>query len=302
MAAGWDNTFASGGIWWSKVSPHPSQSGQVPYKNAIANELFMAVAARLYLRRAGGAPAFPGTNDASYKTWAVNEANWFIDSGLIRTDQTPPTPGNFPGTPNLINDSLNEKGFNDGTTLGSDGKWHGAAFWTYNHGVLLRALCDVSTITGDPHYRARAEQVADAAIGFFIDAEGILTELWCGLTCDIGTCQFKGVFIRNLAALFANDQHPNYRTFVTNNATAVLANGNASSQFGQRWDHSPDAVDFVRQTAAIDALNAANRVLAAQAPISLKNTLALAGQPMDVRKAIGGLTSSVRGWVAALTT
>jgi hypothetical protein len=293
MAGGWDTTFAGGGIWWSKAPPHKSDSGQVPYKNAIANELFMAVAARLYLRKAGGAPVFPGTNDASYKTWAVNEATWFINSRLIRDAGS-----HGPGGLNLVNDSLNTSGENDGTTT----------FWTYNHGVILRAFCDLSTITGDPGYRLRAVLIANAAINYFSDSNKILTEVNFNPTSNgPDTCQFKGVFIRNLASLFASNNDPNYTacTFIANNANSVLAHGNSSSQFGGTWDSSPpDSVDFIRQAAGIDAINAANRVLLAEAPISLKNTLALVRQklPAGIRDVIGGVTSSVRGWAVAVAT
>jgi len=285
MAGGWDNTFG-GGIFWGK--DHTDGNGNSPYKNAIANELFMAVAARLYLRRAGGAPVLPGTNDASYKTWAVKEATWFINSGLIRTASTPP-----PGVlPNLINDSLDVSGQYAGQNSGS------TTLWTYNQGVILRALCDVSIITGDPSYRSIAENIANAAINYFVDANKILTEL--RYDGKVGTCQFKGVFMRNLGGLFAYDLDPDFGTFITNNAKSVLANGK-DSQFGSNWSTSPpDGVDFVRQTAGIDAINAANRGVT---PISLKKMLALVGQtpPTGLRQALEGLTSSVRGWVEAVT-
>jgi|ERR1022692_213278 predicted alpha-1,6-mannanase (GH76 family) len=295
MAAGWDSTF-NGGIYWEE--DHKGPSGESPYKNAIANELFMAVAARLYLR----------TKDATWKTWALKEYEWFINSGLIWG--TGSSWGTFPKIQTfdseakyLINDSLNTgrdnaalSGINDGT------QW----LWTYNHGVILRALCDLSIILGDPAPRSLAENIANAAIIIFSSTgtpAGNLIEPHFDPT-SVDTCQFKGVFIRNLAALYANDHNSAYNTFIANNAASVLANGYPASQFGAIWSSPPDAVDFVRQTAAIDALNAANRVLIADKPISLKSTLALVGQKPSagVRAAIGGLTSSVRDWVLAVTT
>ena len=284
MTTGWDSTFG-GGIYWGK--DHKGPNGQSPYKNAIANELFMAVTARLYLR----------TKDATWKTWALKEWDWFAGSGLIWG-----TAKNFGTLPNqnfskeyeyLINDSLSTLGVNDGTQ----------ALWTYNHGVILRALCDLSIILGDPAPRFIAERIADAAIAKFAPT-GILTEPACDPNCAVDNCQFKGVFIRNLAVLFVNDHNSTYSTFIKNNATSVLANGSGSSQFGSIWSRPPDALDFVRQTAGIDALNAGNRVLIAEMPINLKSILSRVGQkpPTSVRQAIGGLTSSVRAWVAAVTT
>jgi Glycosyl hydrolase family 76 len=267
MAGSWDNTFG-GGIYWAW--DEKNDDGSIfPYKAAIANELFMAVAARLYLR----------TKDASYKTWAVNEANWFKSSGLINSN-------------NLVWDSLNALGRPDTRTT----------FWTYNCGVILHALCDLSIMTGDPSNRVLAEQIADAAIQYFSNNAGILIER--SSDTSIGTCQFKGVLIRNLAALFANDLKANYGMFITHNASSVLANGNASSQFGKNWDSPHDSVDFVRQSAAIDAINAANRVVIAAGPISVTKVLALIGQkpPVGLRQEISWLTNSVRAWATAMTT
>ena len=56
---GWEDTFAGGGIYWARNKEGPDGNPPAPYKNAIANELLMAVAARLHLRKAGGATRVP---------------------------------------------------------------------------------------------------------------------------------------------------------------------------------------------------------------------------------------------------
>ena len=56
-----------GGIWWSKDRK---------YKNAIANELFLSVAAKLALHTFG-------KQRKLYLTWADREWRWFLYSGMM---------------------------------------------------------------------------------------------------------------------------------------------------------------------------------------------------------------------------
>ena len=66
MTTGWDDT-CGGGIWWRK-DRH--------YKNAIANELFLSVAAKLALHT-------KGKERAGYLDWAEREWTWFAQTGMI---------------------------------------------------------------------------------------------------------------------------------------------------------------------------------------------------------------------------
>jgi predicted alpha-1,6-mannanase (GH76 family) len=312
MTNGWDTTFG-GGIFWAK--DHKNGDGSIfPYKNAIANELFMAVATRLYLR----------TKELSYLTWAEKEWQWFYSSGLIATGDpkgTDPScqvttagPSLCPGAQDLVYDSLTNVGIPDGTKT----------FWTYNCGVLLQALCDLYIITTNEELLSTAQGIAMAAIGYFQlrwdtnlqqlvytgnsfnGFSPVLTER--NPNSSVSTCHFKGILMRNLGALFAND--PNSQTgksigeFITNNANSVLANLNPASQIGKEWNVMPDSVDFIRQSAGIDAINAANRVVQFTSPISLKATLARLGlnQTVQLKETIGWLTPSVRSWVIAFST
>ena len=60
IAAEWDTTTCGGGVWWRK-------SGGGTYKNAIANELFLSVAASLANRASDPAQR------AQYLAWAQKE-------------------------------------------------------------------------------------------------------------------------------------------------------------------------------------------------------------------------------------
>jgi predicted alpha-1,6-mannanase (GH76 family) len=225
--AGWDDV-CHGGVWWN-VSKN--------YKNAIPNELFLTLAARLHQRT-------PGDHGReSYLAWALKEWEWFAASGLI----------NGLG---LVNDGLSPAcENNDGVT------------WTYNQGVILGGLVALHEITGDRAYLERAEAIASAALRYLTTpAEasagppGVLVEP-CELTgtgCDGDQTQFKGIFTRNLYELYLQDRRPAYRTFILNNARSIWDNNrNAEDQFGLCWTGPFDTADASRQSSALDALNAA---------------------------------------------
>jgi predicted alpha-1,6-mannanase (GH76 family) len=258
MSKGWDYT-CRGGLYWQRN--HQDTSGNSPYKNAITNELFLAVASALYLRFT------KITSDPQvlnpFVNWAEWEWGWFSACGLINSQ-------------NLVNDSLNTSCQND----------QSQPVWTYNQGVILSGLCDLAEITGNPGYLQRAEQVADALIKNTVDpngsppqsgvADGILTE-YTDLQPNEGVnnCQFKGIFIRNLAYLYTKTHNAKYSTFITRNAASAVKYMNSSDQFGHRWDAPVDQADFVRQTSGLDLLNAAMLVQASAPDVSYLGPLLL---------------------------
>jgi predicted alpha-1,6-mannanase (GH76 family) len=216
MVQGWD-TQCGGGIWWSKDRT---------YKNAIANELFLTLAARLAQR----------VNDehqsTSYLSWADQEWNWFAQSGMINTH-------------NLINDGLNNAcQNNNGPT------------WTYNQGVILGGLVDRYKLTRDASYLKRAEAIADAVLSTQVDSNGILHEPGeqAGDT-NADRPQFKGIFMRNLAYLYETDKNATYKQFIVKNAESIIHNNsNNAFQFGLVWSGPLDSADATRQTSALDAI------------------------------------------------
>ena len=131
MTAGVDGT-CKGGLYWSK--DHTDGNGHSPYKNAIANELFLAVAAGLGLRfqkLSRGGPAPPEV--ASYLEWARREWQWFNTIGLINSRH-------------LINDSLTTS-----EDPGGPCRNNGAEpVYSYNQGVILGALLRLVRNRGRP--------------------------------------------------------------------------------------------------------------------------------------------------------
>ncbi len=215
MKGGWDST-CGGGIWWSK---------QRKYKNAIANELFLAIAAKLHLRTSGDAGA------GSYLDWAQREWNWFKNTGMINRD-------------NLINDGLD-----------STCKNNGQLTWTYNQGVILGGLVDLYRSTNDGSLIRQAQAIADATLRA-LAPNGILREP-CEPDCGKDGAQFKGIFIRYLGDLYQVTQQSAYKDFILRNANSIWSNGrNSANQFGLSWAGAFDSADAARQCAAIDALNA----------------------------------------------
>lgn len=216
MTGAWDST-CDGGLWWSKDRT---------YKNAIPNELFLLLAARLHNR----VPQDGGVD--SYLTWAQREWAWFNASGLINAQ-------------GLVNDGLT-----------SACKNNGGQTWTYNQGVILGGLAELFRATGDASLLAAAERIANAATATLVTSAGILREA-CEPGCTGDGLQFKGPFTRNLAQLLDLDGEPSYRDFLARNARSIWSQDrNSSDDLGLLWSGPFDTADFIRQNSAMATLNA----------------------------------------------
>jgi len=217
MARGWDET-CSGGIWWSKDRK---------YKNAIANELFLSVAAHLANR----------LKDAKYGEWTAKEWAWFKGSGMINEE-------------NVINDGLRI----DATTGACAN--NGKTVWTYNQGVVLGGLAEWSK-AGHADAIAEAKRIADGALSKLTDANGVLHDK-CEPKCGADGLQFKGIFVRNLRTL--NDVAPEERyarAFAVNADSIWTKNRTSEDTFGTVWSGPLTTPDAGTQSSALDALVAA---------------------------------------------
>lgn len=212
MRSSWDDV-CGGGVWSNKVKR---------YKNAIANELFLVVAARLHAK----------TRHDEHLEWARREWSWFARSGLINTQH-------------LVNDGLTP-----------DCRNNGGVTWTYNQGVILGGLVALHESTGDESLLSMARAIADAAIMHLANDDRVLVEPY---EPDLGNDgpQFKGIFARNLAVLYETTREPRYRDFLVANADSIWERSrNPSNFFGVRWTGPFDTSDAARQSSALDALNA----------------------------------------------
>ncbi|KAL2024590.1 hypothetical protein VTK56DRAFT_7633 [Thermocarpiscus australiensis] len=224
MQDGTDAT-CGGGIWWSK---------ERAYKNAIANELYLSVAASLANRVAGG--------KEKYAQIAKDEWAWFKRSGMINGD-------------NLINDGLKIQP--DGSCVNN-----GMETWSYNQGVVLGGLVELSRATGDLSYLAEAAAIAKAAIALLSDANGIIREAnRCEPNCGADGSQFKGIFVRNLHYLQKAAPQDAFRAAIVKNADSIWANDrNGQNQLGISWSGPPDlgsGPNAATHSSAMDVLVAA---------------------------------------------
>lgn len=225
MTGGWDDT-CGGGIWWKK-DRH--------YKNAIANELFLAVAAKL-------AQHTRGTQRAAYTEWAHREWTWFSQTGMINAD-------------GLVNDGLDSACRNNGRTT-----------WSYNQGVVLGGLTALHRVDRNPALVPAADSIANAAMTHLADAQGVLHDP-CEPSCGEDGVQFKGIFARNLAEM-VRARHLASLQGVTQTATSLqFLQVNAESlwskartpedRFNVVWSGPAEAGNAGAQSSALDALTAA---------------------------------------------
>ncbi|HEX4833946.1 MAG TPA: glycoside hydrolase family 76 protein [Trebonia sp.] len=234
MEQGWDARTAGGGILWKKGRPG---------KNAVENELFLAIAARLYQR-------VPGPEREHYRGWLQRAGDWFHDNFIAVSPD------------GLIWDGMVPQ---PDATFSHAGK---KQTWTYNQGIILGALGDMAESGLELAGReplALARRIADAVLASPVLAPaGILTEWGApdpGRSTD--SPQFKGIFMRNLGCLAAYLGAPAnaaYARFIDRTVAALLTSArNERGQFGYRWQGPFDTADSVRQAAALEALTAAVR-------------------------------------------
>ncbi len=219
MAEGWDDT-CSGGIWWSKDRK---------YKNAIANELFLSVAAHL-ATRVISEPA-----RKNYLHWAQREWQWFASSGMINSDH-------------LVNDGLDQHCANNGKNT-----------WTYNQGVILGGLSELYRGVQDRSLLAAADSIAVATLSspILVDTEGVLHDV-CEPNCGADGTQFKGILVRNLRLLDEVAPSTRFADFVEANVLSI-SEGMHPTEYGigERWSVPYGPANASTQSSGEDVLVAA---------------------------------------------
>jgi predicted alpha-1,6-mannanase (GH76 family) len=218
MCKGWDNK-CGGGIYWKKPNIG---------KNAVQNELFMLCALKLH-KRSGGK-----VNGLTHLEWAVKTWEWFESTGMINDNYQ-------------VDDGLNR----------SDCKVKKGRVYTYNQGVILSALVELSKETNNADLLELAEKIADAAISISVYENGILKD---PNEPELGADgpQFKGIFMRHLAYLYTVTKKETYSNFIQKNAISIWENArNAENEVGGIWTGPFDKADASRQSSALDCFNAA---------------------------------------------
>ena len=213
-------TPCGGGIFWNKDRK---------YVNAIANELYLSVAASLARR-------IP--DNGTYLEIAKSQWEWFSHSSIINSNH-------------LINDGL------DGNC-----KNNGLQTWSYNQGVILGGLTELALATGDGSYLTSAVTIAKAAIQKLANDKGVLEETdKCELKdghCGADGQQFKGVFVRNLRYLYEYAPEEEFKNFILKNADSIWDNDrNPQNQLGVSWSGPFVPATGPSHSSALDVLVAA---------------------------------------------
>lgn len=177
------------------------------YKNAITNELFLSTAARLYRF----------THEQAYRDWALKSCSWFRHSGMIDAD-------------NLINDGLDNQCRNNG----------GPAY-SYNQGVILDGLLEISPLTEDGAPQQTASRIALAAIRAFTPSPGTFQEPGGPMNTDAKI--FRGIFVRALGHVAASEVDNTTRTeiadWLSQQARSAWNSRKPDALLSDTWNNHP---------------------------------------------------------------
>jgi predicted alpha-1,6-mannanase (GH76 family) len=106
--------------------------------------------------------------------------------------------------------------------------------WSYNQGVILGGLVELSKSTGDTSYLDTAHKIADAAMAALAPT-GILADP-CEPDCGADGGQFKGVFARNLHTLHNASPQTRYSQFLDANANSIWGKDrNSENELSVMW-------------------------------------------------------------------
>jgi predicted alpha-1,6-mannanase (GH76 family) len=153
---------------------------------------------------------------------------------------------------NLVNDGLRiERGQTDAGACTNNGR----NTWSYNQGVVLGGLVEVSKLNPDPSLMTTARNIATAAITSLVDANGVLHDSCEPARCGADAPQFKGIFVRNLVALYLAHPRPAYKSFVDANADAIWDKSRGpDAHLGLVWSGPFGGNNASSQSSALDAL------------------------------------------------
>lgn len=195
-------------------------------KVAIANSLYIQLNAALSKRIAG---------DVTYRGRARAGWTWFQSTGMLNSQ-------------NLVNDGI------DLSTCRNNGD----VTWTYNQGVLINALVQLNSLTGDANALATARRIGTAlTTSSYLSPGGILREPGESSTCSGDGASFKGAAIRGLGVLNPVTGGA-YTTYLQRNAdTAYAQDRNTFDAYGTHWAGPLTATNHSCQHSALDLLNAA---------------------------------------------
>ncbi|KAI9685131.1 MAG: hypothetical protein M1822_004718 [Bathelium mastoideum] len=268
---GYSTSLCGGGMVWDTTD--------VPYKNAITNELYVASSVGMYLY-------FPGDNNPS-PSFVVNASSPCTDPtartiarGANSTAPLPPAKSRDPKyLQNAIKTFVWLTGINMTNSAGLyvDGfhltnttcNQRSESLFTYNQGVLLSGIRGLWEATGNASYLNYGHNLIHstiAATGYnnnscaALGCKGILAD-----TCDHNaTCSqddqaFKGVYFHHFMLFCAplpygstttilEQQHAelcgSYEPWVQNNAAAAFSTRNATGDFGGTWASSNGSIDI----------------------------------------------------------